>query len=118
MKRGFILTIEVLLLVALLQSSFMQYVFKDAQTQLTEWLLQWQNYEENQAMSGLREVTMGRSVLNSSQQEYWLSVTQSREKLQRFQRLYCEQGDSNPYIYGDTLKQFCHAIGRSGALLD
>lgn len=118
MKRGIILTIEMLLLAALLQLSLVQYVFKDAQMQLTEWFLQWENYEQNQALSGLREATMQRNVLNASQRDYLLSITQSKSKLRRFQRLYCEQGDFNPYFYGDTLVHFCHAIGSSGALLE
>lgn len=118
MKRGIIITIEILLLVALLQSSFAQYLLNDMQAQLAEWFLQWENYEENKAMAGLREATISRNGLNSSQQDYLLNITQSRDTLQRFRRLYCEQGDINPYFYGDTLVHFCHAIDSSGVLLD
>lgn len=118
MKRGIILTIEALMLMALLQSSFVQYWLADLQEEATQWLIYWENYEEQQSLLQLRQITLQSHHLNHRQQDYLNGITQSREQLARFERLYCQQGDINPFLYGATLRHFCHAIDSQGVLLE
>lgn len=117
MKRGFVVVLEILVLIALLQSSFVQYLLTDVQKEVTEWLLAMEKYEENKELKKLRENTQTAfSGLNKGQQEYLSEITTNRDSLDRFHKLYCMEGDKNPYIYGTMLNYFCNEINHSGVL--
>ena len=117
MKRGIVISQEVIALVAILQSSFVQYILSDAQETVTEWFVAYSNYEENKALESLRSSThTAFSGLNDGQQDYLSDITSNRDNLERFHRLYCIEGDKNPYVYGSMLSYFCNEISRSGVL--
>lgn len=117
MKRGFIIILEILVLIALLQSSFVQYLLADIQQDVTEWFLAMEKYEENKALEKLRSNTqVAFSGLNQGQQQYLEDITTNRDNLHRFHKLYCIDGDKNPYIYGTMLRFFCNEIGQSRVL--
>lgn len=117
MKRGFILILEIAALIVILQSSFVQYFLSDAQDSVTEWLITLANYQENRELESLRSNTqVAFSALNKGQKDYLFDVTANRDNVQRFHRLYCIEGDKNPYVYGSTLSYFCSEISRSKVL--
>ena len=117
MKRWFVIVLEILVLIALLQSSFVQYLLADIQLEVTEWFLTMEKYEENKALEELRSSTrIAFSGLNQGQQQYLDDITTNRDNLHRFHKLYCIDGDKNPYIYGTMLRYFCNEINESRVL--
>lgn len=117
MKRGVILAIEVAVLIAVLQSSFVQFFLQDIQEQVTDILLDISNYAESQELNELRQSMAPHvTTLTQSQKDYLADITQSKDKLQKFNSDYCLGNDKNPFVYGTTLKVFCGQIQSSKIL--
>ncbi|MFT4939117.1 MAG: hypothetical protein ACI88A_002150 [Paraglaciecola sp.] len=117
MFRLLIISLEIIALVAILQSQFMQYLFADIQKSIADWMTEISQMAEKKELNDLREVVAPHLVnLNDYQQEYVLEVTSSKSKINVFYRLYCVLGDKNPYIYGASLQYFCSEIRQSEVL--
>ena len=117
MFRLLIISLEIIALVAILQSQFMQYLFADIQTSIADWMTDISQMAEKKELSSLREVVAPHLVnLNDYQQEYLLEITSSKNKINVFHQMYCVMGDKNPYIYGASLHYFCSEIRQSDVL--
>lgn len=117
MKRGFIIFLEIALLVTFLQSSFAQYFLEDIQQTTGNWLYEMSSYADRQALSGLREnIEPFTTDLSEQQRTYIIELTESRDKLERFNTMYCVGDDKNPFVYGNTLKVLCGQIQSSNVL--
>ncbi|MFT5675284.1 MAG: hypothetical protein ACI808_001214 [Paraglaciecola sp.] len=117
MFRLLIVSLEIIALVAILQSQFMQYLFSDIQVSIADWMTEISQMAEKQELSNLREVVAPHLVnLNDYQQEYLLEITSSKNKINVFYQMYCLLGDKNPYIYGASLHYFCSEIRQSKVL--
>lgn len=117
MKRGFIIFLEVALLVMFLRSSFAQYFLEDIQQTVGNWLYEVSSYADRHALESLREnIAPFTADLSEQQKAYIDDLTQSREKLEKFNSLYCVAGDKNPYVYGATLQVLCGQIQNSGLI--
>ena len=113
MFRLLIVTLEIIALVAFLQSQFMQYLFSDMQSSIADWMTEISQMAEKEELNTLRERVASNLVsLNGYQQEYLLEVTSNKNKINVFYNLYCVSGDKNPYIYGASLQYFCSEIRR------
>lgn len=111
MFRLLIVTLEIIALVAFLQSQFMQYLFSDMQSSIADWMTEISQMAEKQELNTLRDrVAPNLVALNGYQQEYLLEVTSDKNKIKVFYNLYCVSGDKNPYIYGASLYYFCSEI--------
>lgn len=118
MLRIFIIAIEIGVLILLLRSPYVQYLFSDVQLGLSDWLTELSLAAERQELSELREsVEHVTGAMREYQQDYWHDVTSTKLKLINFNKLYCVNGDKNPYIYGSNLQVVCSAI-QSSQLLD
>ncbi len=117
MKRAIIICIEIALLVAVLQSSFVQHMLQGTQATVSGWFLSIADVADNRALAGLREdMEPFTHDLDEQQKAYLYEVTHNLDKLKQFNRMYCIGSDKNPFVYGDTLRQFCAQI-RSNSLL-
>lgn len=117
MSRFFIISFEILAVVAILRSSFVHYLFGDTHHQLADWMLDVAQIAERQQLTEFREFIKSRvSNLNDSQLAYLNEMTASKSRLADFNRMYCESSDKNPYIYGATLHYTCEQIASRGLL--
>lgn len=117
MKKLALLAAEIILLVLLLQSTFVQYLFADIQAQLQTWLTDIAEHDERVALSALRDkVSPHMQNLSAYQLSYFDELTHSHSRLAHFHQLYCVGDDKNPYLYGATLRYFCSEIDRSNIL--
>lgn len=108
MKRAFILIIEAAVVVALLSTSYAQYLLGDVQSTVSGWFEQASNYAENQQLAGLRdELAPHLSAMNEQQMAYMQELTSDKERMRVFSASYCRGEDINPYVYGDTLTVVC-----------
>lgn len=117
MKRGFILFLEIMVLVIFLRSSFAQYFLNDIQQTVGNWFYEISTYQDRHALSGLREgIEPFTSDMSEQQRNYLNEVTESRENLQRFNTMYCVGNDKNPFVYGTTLRVLCGQIQQSSLM--
>lgn len=118
MFRILVIAIEIGVLVLLLRSPYVQYLFSDVQLGLSDWLTELALAAEREELSELREsVEHVTGAMREYQQDYWFDVTSTKLKLVNFNQLYCINGDKNPYIYGNNLRVVCTSI-QSSRLLD
>ncbi|MDF2179057.1 hypothetical protein P2G88_12425 [Aliiglaciecola sp. CAU 1673] len=111
MKRFVVLILEIAFLVVVLRSPFVQYWFSDMQNSLSDLMLEIALAGERQMLSGLREkVAPHIANLKDYQKAYIDDVMSSRAKLEQFNLRYCQAGDKNPYVYGNTLTYLCSEI--------
>ncbi|MFT4993962.1 MAG: hypothetical protein ACI965_000983, partial [Paraglaciecola sp.] len=69
---------------------------------------------DQQQLGELRDVIAPHMQnMNEYQKDYLYDITSSKNKVGHFRRLYCEDGDKNPFIYGATLRYFCSEINRT-----
>lgn len=119
MLRTLIIIVEIGVLLLLLRSSYVQYMFSDAQLTLTDWFMELSLAAEREELHELREeVKHVTSAMREYQQDYWDQVTSTKPQLRNFYRLYCIDGDKNPYIYGNNLRVVCQTIQGSSLLQD
>ena len=108
MKRAFILFIEAAFVVAILSTSYAQYLLGDVQSHVVGWFENLGNYAENQQLEGLREdLAPHLTELNEQQMAYVQQLTQNKDRMRVFSASYCSGQDINPYVYGDTLTVVC-----------
>lgn len=117
MFRTLIIIVEIGVLLLLLRSSYVQYMFSDAQLSLSDWFVELSLAAEREELSELRdELQHVTSAMREYQQDYWKQVTSTQPQLRNFHRLYCVEGDKNPYIYGNNLRIVCQTIQTSSLL--
>lgn len=117
MFRSIAVIIEIAVLVVVLQLPFVQYLFSDVQETLSEWMQEIATREERQQLAEIKKsLEVQYSAMHPYQQEYFDTVLSSRARTLNFYHAYCEDSDSNPYIYGVTLHSFCTEIRNSPVL--
>ncbi|XOV79767.1 MAG: hypothetical protein ACFHVJ_02135 [Aestuariibacter sp.] len=105
------------MLVIFLQSSFAQYFLKDIQQTMSDWLFEISTYADRHALTQLRaDIEPYTKDLSAQQRTYIIELTHSREKLEKFNTMYCLGDDKNPFVFGTTLKVLCGQIQRSSVL--
>ena len=117
MWRGFVVISEIAVLVFVLRLPMVQYLFKDAQEEVSGWyqyVASWQ--ERNELETLLTATTPIRNQLRPFQQEYVDEILLSRDSVITFHRKFCLTDDINPFISGGELTHFCAAINESGLL--
>lgn len=111
MWRTFVIFIEVLILVVVLRTTFVQYFLSDIQQTVSGWIESVVDIPEQQALSVLRErFFYNNMLLQPHQTDYVLDITESRKKLEAFRQFYCIKKDKNPFIYGHNLIRLCDQI--------
>lgn len=117
MFKLFVVTFEILALVMILRSSFVQYWLADLQDSAANWMLEMSLLIDKQQLDELRaEIGPHTQNLHDYQKDYLYQVTTSKSSLANFHLYYCQNGDKNPYIYGASLKYVCNEISRKGIL--
>ncbi|MGS2721675.1 hypothetical protein [Paraglaciecola aestuariivivens] len=113
MFRFVVVSFEILALIMVLRSDFVQYWLSDLQTSASQWMDQVANVVENQQLSEFREDIKNYSQnLKPAQEEYIDKITENKAQLTRFNQHYCVAGDKNPFIYGVNLRYLCSEIQR------
>lgn len=111
MFRGLIILVEIVVLVVVLRSSFVQYLFSDIQKDISNWLIELSELPDKAELSALRgKVEPNIQAMKGFQKDYLNGVMDNRDSVNHFYQLYCVKGDKNPYIYGATLRYFCNEI--------
>jgi hypothetical protein len=111
MWRAFVIFIEVVILVVILRTSFVQYFLSDIQQTVTAWIEAVIEIPEQQSLTAFRERFFYNNMsLQTHQVDYVLDITESREKLESFRQFYCVKKDKNPFIYGHNLHRLCDQI--------
>lgn len=117
MRKFIVISIQILLLVLFLRSSFAQHFFGDIAKELISWFESVSTMPERQKIMSLRDAYMRNNMaLQSHQVDYVIEVTETAESINRFYTLYCINDDKNPYMFGANLKKFCADIADSELL--
>lgn len=117
MLRFFIISLEILAVVAILRSSFVHYLFGDTHQRVADWMLDLTLIAERKQLAEFRDSIISQvENLNDNQLAYLEELTASKSRLADFNRMYCESNDKNPFIYGATLHYTCEQIASRGLL--
>ena len=117
MSRFFIISFEILALIAMLRSPFIHYWFNDIQSDVADWMLDISLIAEKKELALFRQtITPHTQELSEYQKEYLYNITANKTSIKHFNRLYCESDDKNPYLYGANLHYICAEISRSRLL--
>lgn len=108
---------EIVVLVIVLQSSFVQYLFADAQRTVSDWLVALSEIPDQAELAKLSEqITPNFEAMRPYQKNYLHEVLESKSQVNHFYDLYCVRGDKNPYISGASLRYFCSSIQQTTLL--
>ncbi len=111
MWRAFVIFIEIVILVVILRTSFVQYFLSDIQQTVSGWIESVVDIPEQQSLMVLRERFFYNNMsLQPHQTDYVIEITESKEKLESFNQFYCINRDKNPFIYGRNLIRLCDQI--------
>jgi hypothetical protein len=114
MWRTFVIFIEIVILVVILQTSFVQYFLSDIQATVSGWIVSVVDIPEQQALTAFRvKYFYNNMLLQPHQTDYVLDITESKEKLESFNQFYCVNQDKNPFIYGANLVRLCEQINKA-----
>jgi len=117
MLRYVLVTFEILALIMILRSAFVQFWLSDMQTTTSQWMHGISMTIDNQQLAKFRnEMSAHFQDLNQSQTKYLYKITSTKTALKHFNQHYCRAGDKNPYIYGSNLRLVCGEISRKGIL--
>ena len=117
MLRFFIITAEIIVLVLILRSPFVQYLFEDIQSSVSDWFISLSTLPEQRALEGLRsEITTQLKPLKPYQQNYVEQITVSTDSVKHFYANYCQTDDINPNFSGAKRDQLCHTITQSSLM--
>ena len=117
MFRSFVVIAEIIVLTIVLRSSFVQYLFADAQNTVSNWLIEIAEIPDRAELAKLNEqVAPNFQAMRPYQKDYLDGVMQSRTGVNQFYDLYCIKGDKNPYISGASLRYFCTSIQKTQLL--
>lgn len=114
MFRYLIVVAEVIALVFILRTSFVQYFLADIQQTVTHWLTEMAEYPERAELKSINEELRPQlSMMRPYQQEYLTQVLSSKAQLVTFNAHYCVQQEKNPYVSGASLSIVCSTIQNS-----
>ena len=114
MKRGFIVCLQLLVVIALLQTTFVQYWVGDARILLSDAYDYAANYGERRALDAIQASLQPHiATLTPEQRDYLQKVTSDPESMRRFSVNYCIGTDVNPYVYGEMLQLVCRHLNQS-----
>jgi hypothetical protein len=117
MLRFVVVTFEILALIMILRSAFVQFWLSDMQTTTSEWIHGISMTIDNQQLARFRnDISAHVQDLTEPQTEYLYRITSTKTELTKFNMHYCHAGDKNPYIYGNNLYYVCGEISRKGIL--
>jgi hypothetical protein len=117
MLRFVVVTFEILALIMILRSAFVQFWLSDMQTTTSDWMHGISMTIDNQQLAKFRsEISLQVQDLSEPQTIYLHRITSTKTELHNFNSHYCRAGDKNPYIYGTNLRYVCGEISRKGIL--
>ena len=117
MLRFFIIAAEIIVLVIVLRSPFVQYLFEDIQNSLSEWLVSIATLPEREELRSLQgKINIQLSPLKPYQQTYVQQITADSASVKRFYHTYCEKDDINPNFTGTKRVQLCLIIKQSSVM--
>ena len=118
MWRGFVVFIEIVLLVLFLRTAYVQYFLKDIQAEVSEWIAYLNDIPKNNMLDDLREqAAPWLDTLGETQATYVNSqVLTSAASINRFYDHYCVKDDINPFLDAYQRRQFCHYLEDSPLL--
>jgi hypothetical protein len=117
MLRFVVVTFEILALIMIFRSAFVQFWISDIQITTTQWMHDVSLTIDNQQLNNFRNQISGHvKGLTEPQTEYLYRITSTKSELNNFNIHYCHAGDKNPYIYGTNLRLVCGEISRKGIL--
>jgi hypothetical protein len=117
MLRFVVVTFEILALIMILRSAFVQFWLSDMQTSTSQWMHGISMTIDNQQLAKFRNgISSQVQDLTEPQTEYLHRITSTKTELNNFNRHYCHAGDKNPYIYGTNLRYVCGEISRRGII--
>lgn len=109
--RIFVVFTEIVLLIIVLRSPFVQSLFFDMQQTLSEWFVDLTDIPEQHALNELRDtLSTELAPLKPYQKEYLLEITRTKSNLKRFDRMYCQTQDINPNFKGKEREKLCSYI--------
>jgi hypothetical protein len=119
MLRFFIIAAEIIVLILVLRSPFVQYLFEDIQNTVSDWLVSIATAAERESLTNLQEDISGKlSPLKPYQQSYIQQITADSASVKRFYHTYCENDDINPNFSGTKRAQLCLIIKQSPFIQD
>ena len=96
MLRFFIIAAEIIVLVIVLRSPFVQYLFEDIQNSVSDWLVSIATLPERKELRSLQDqINIELSPLKPYQQSYVKQITSDAASVKRFHHTYCENNDSD-----------------------
>ena len=114
MFRFFIIAAEIIILIIVLRSSFVQYLFEDIQNSVSDWLVSVATLPEREELRSLKDkINIRLSPLKPYQQNYVEQITADSASVKRFYHTYCEKDDINPNFTGTKRAQLCLIIKQS-----
>ena len=114
MLRFFIIAAEIIVLILVLRSPFVQYLFEDIQNTVSDWLVSISTLAEREELASLqKEINEKLSPLKPYQQSYIQQITADSASVKRFYHTYCENDDINPNFSGTKRAQLCLIIKQS-----
>lgn len=117
MIRSLIIILEIVILVVVLRSPFVQYFLADIQNSVSDWLTEVSMVAEKHELETFRDSFYPHLIdVRDYQLEYIDSITSDKARLEQFHRQYCIGGDKNPFVYGANLNLICTAINRANLL--
>lgn len=117
MLRFVVVTFEILALIMVLRSAFVQFWLSDMQTTTSQWIEGISTTIDNQQLAKFRNnISAHVQGLSEPQTEYLYRITSTKTELNKFNLHYCRTGDKNPFIYGNNLHFVCGEISRKGIL--
>ena len=117
MLRFFIIAAEIIVLVIVLRSPFVQYLFEDIQNSLSEWLVSIATLPEREELRSLQDkINIQLSPLKPYQKTYVQQITADSASVKRFYHTYCEKDDINPNFTGTKRAQLCLIIKQSSVM--
>ncbi|WP_339720939.1 hypothetical protein [uncultured Paraglaciecola sp.] len=117
MLRFVVVTFEILALIMILRSAFVQFWLSDIQTTTSQWMHGISTTIDNQQLAKFRnEISEHVQDLSEPQTEYLHRITSTKTELNNFNMHYCQARDKNPFIYGNNLHYVCGEISRKGIL--
>lgn len=117
MLRFVVVTFEILALIMILRSAFVQFWLSDVQSTTAQWMQGLSMTVDNHQLTKFRnEISDHVQNLSETQTEYLHRITSTKTELSNFNLHYCRAGDKNPFIYGNNLHYVCGEISRKGIL--
>ncbi|WP_334059121.1 hypothetical protein [Alteromonas sp. S005] len=117
MLRFFIIAAEIIVLVIVLRSPFVQYLFEDIQHSVSEWLVTIATLPERKELGSLQDkLNIELSPLKPYQQNYIKQITSDAASVKRFHHTYCENDDINPNFTGTKRTKLCLIVKQSSVM--